>query len=82
MTILFSIIFCISLAGGWAFAHLNGYSAWGVAASIICGGFIGSSLIALIFTWLYLFQKETDQEKIQRLRQEINELKAVKRIEQ
>lgn len=82
MTILFSIIFCICMAGGWAWGYLNGYSYGGYAVSLMVAGFIGSSIIALLFSWLYFFQKETDKEKILRLQQEINEIKDVKRLEQ
>jgi len=80
ITILFTTIFCLSLAAGWALAFYNGSDLLGYAMSIIIGGFAGSSIIALVFSWLYFFQKETDSEKIQRLREEINRIKGVKKL--
>ena len=80
ITIVFTFIFCLSLAAGWGVAYMNGQDLIGYAVSIIIGGFIGSSIIALVFSWLYFFQKETDREKIQRLQQEINEIKGVKKL--
>lgn len=80
ITILFGLIFLLSLAAGWGWAYLHGMDVIGYAVSIIIGGFIGSSIVALVFSWLYFFQKETDREKVQRLRQEINELKGVKKL--
>lgn len=81
MTILFSMIFILSLAGGWLWGYLNKADIFGYAVSIVIGGFIGSSIIALLFSWLYFFQKETDQEKIQRLQEEINDIKGVKKLD-
>ena len=82
MTIFFSIIFCLSLGCGWAWGYVNQADLLGYGVSIVIGGFIGSCIISIIFTYLYFFQKETDKEKIERLKTEINELKDVKRIEQ
>ena len=86
MTIVFTIIFCLSLAAGAALGYITQTDALGYAVNMVIGGFIGSSIIALLFSWLYFFQQETDQEKIERLKQEINELKGnqfkgVKRLE-
>jgi len=50
-------------------------------ACVGVAGFLGSSIIALIFSYLYFFQKETDTDKIKRLVQEINQIKEIKRIE-
>ncbi len=80
ITFVFTIIFCLSIAAGWGFAYINGTDWIGYTVSIVIAGFIGSSIIALVFSWLYFFQKETDKEKIMRLKQEINELKGVKRL--
>lgn len=81
MTIVFTIIFCLSLAAGAGWGYLTQADTLGYVVSMVIGGFIGSSIIALLFSWLYFFQQETDQEKIERLQQEINELKGIKRIE-
>lgn len=81
MNILFSIIFVLSIAAGWAWSYTNGLSLGGTLVCLVVGGFIGSSIIAVIFSYLYFYQKETDKEKIQRLQLEINEVKQIKRIE-
>ncbi len=82
MYILFSIIFVLGLAGGWAWSYFNGMTLMGTLICLVIGGFIGSSIVAVIFSYLYFYQKETDKEKIQRLQLEINEVKQIKRIEQ
>ncbi len=81
MVIIFGVIFILSLAAGWAFGYLNQMPLFDTFVCVGIAGFIGSSLIALIFSFLYFFQKETDSDKIQRLVQEINQLKEIKRIE-
>lgn len=82
MNIIFSLIFVFSLAGGWAWAHFKDFALAQTLVCMVTAGFIGSCLIALVFSYLYFWQQETDREKIQRLKQEINELKQVKKIEQ
>lgn len=79
MTIVFTCIFCASLAAGAAWGYINQTDALGYAVNMVIGGFLGSSIIALLFSWLYFFQQETDREKIERLQQEINEIKGVKK---
>jgi len=82
MTIIFSIIFLLSIAGGAAWGYINNLTITGYLMSLAVSGFIGSGLIALIFSYLYFYQEETEKEKIHRLRQEINDIKEIKRIEQ
>ena len=81
MYIIFGAIFILSIAAGWAFGHIQQMPLFETLICIMVAGFIGSSIIALIFSYLYFFQKETDVDKIQRLQQEINQLKEIKRIE-
>lgn len=81
MYIIFSAIFILSIAAGWAFGHIQQMPLFETLICIMVAGFMGSSIIALIFSYLYFFQKETDVDKIQRLQQEINQLKEIKRIE-
>ncbi len=81
MHIAFSAIFILSLAAGGAFGYINQMSLAETLVCLVIAGFIGSSLIGMIFTYLYFLQKETDPEKIKRLQQEINQLKQIKRIE-
>ncbi len=83
MYIIFSIIFVLSLAGGAAWSYINNLAVFETLISMMISGFIGSSIIAVIFSYLYFYQKETDKEKIQRLQEEINEIQDIKkRIEQ
>jgi Co/Zn/Cd efflux system component len=82
MAVIFGIIFILSLAAGWAFGHINQMSLFDTLICIGVAGFIGSSIIALIFSFVYFFQKETDQDKIKRLIEEINQIKEMKRIEE
>lgn len=82
MNIIFGIIFVLSIAGGAAWGYINNLTIAGYIISLSVAGFIGSSVIALIFSYLYFYQQETDKEKIQRLQQEINEIKGVKKLEQ
>jgi len=82
MTIIFSIIFLLSIAGGVAWGYINNLTIIGYVMSLAVAGFLGSAIIALIFSYLYFYQEETDKEKIKRLRHEINDLNEIKRIEQ
>ena len=75
MIYIFSLIFILSLAGGWAIAHILDLSPAATLACLAGAGFAGSSIIALVFTFLYFFHQETDKEKIQRLQEEIEKLK-------
>jgi len=81
MYIIFGAIFILSLVAGWAIGHIQQMPPFETLICIVVAGFIGSSIIALIFSYLYFLQKETDVDKIQRLKQEINQLKEIKRIE-
>lgn len=82
MYILFSAIFILSLGAGWAFGYIFEMSLVETLVSVVIAGFIGSSIIGVIFTYLYFLQKESDKEKILRLQQEINQINQIKRIEQ
>ena len=81
MYIIFGVIFILSLIAGWAIGHINQMPLFETLICIMVAGFIGSSIIALIFSYLYFLQKETDVDKIQRLQKQINQLKEIKRIE-
>ncbi|MCG8615494.1 MAG: hypothetical protein MI802_04710 [Desulfobacterales bacterium] len=59
MNIIFSIIFVLSIAGGGAWGYINNLTVFGIILSITVGGFIGSSIIAMIFTYLF-FTKKTE----------------------
>ena len=84
MKYIFTAIFILSLGGGWAFARFLDLSTAATLACLAGAGFIGSSIIALLFAFFYFFYEETDKEKIERLQEEIAELKkdnALKRLE-
>jgi len=82
MYIIFSIIFLLSIAGGAAWGYINSLTIAGYIMSLAVAGFAASGIIALIFSYLYFYHIETDEERIQRLQQEINDFKEIKRIEQ
>ena len=84
MVYLYAFIFILSLGAGYGFARLNAFSPVQQIMSIAVAGFIGSSIIALMFSFLYFFRQENDTEKIERLQQEVARLKQrkeIKRIE-
>jgi len=85
MVIIFGVIFILSLVAGWAVGYINQMALFDTFVCVGVAGFLGSSIIALIFSYLYFFQKETDpdtdKDKIKRLVQEINQIKEIKRIE-
>ncbi len=81
MKYVFAIIFILSLAAGYGVSYINGLSLTGTVISLAVAGFAGSSIIAFIFVFLYFFEPETDKEKIERLKAEINQLKDIKRLE-
>ncbi|MBA3009702.1 MAG: hypothetical protein KKF12_12370 [Proteobacteria bacterium] len=82
MYIIFGVIFIFSLTAGWAVGYFNQMPWFETFICIGIAGFLGSSLIAVLFSCLYFFQKETDGDKIKRLEQEINQIKQIKRIKQ
>ena len=80
MYIIFSVIFILSLTAGWGYGHINQMALVENLICIMVSGFIGSSIIALIFSYLYFHQKETNGEKIERLQQEINQINQINEI--
>lgn len=78
MTGLFSLIFIISLISGFAYGWINNFSGIEYFIPVVIGGFFGSSLIAILFSYLYFTQKETDEDTIKRLTNEIAQQKKEK----
>lgn len=78
MTVIFALIFVSSLILGFIYAWVNQIQGFVMVISIIVGGFFGSCLVAVLFTYLYFFHEETDKKKILRLKQEINQFKKEK----
>lgn len=63
MTILFTTIFILSIAGGAAWGYFNQLSVIGYVISLALAGFIGSTIIAIIFIYLYFSQSEPAPEQ-------------------
>lgn len=78
MTGLFSFIFVASVILGFIYGWINHLSGLQLFIPIIIGGFFGSCLIAILFTYLYFTHEETNKEKIERLKNEIAQLKKEK----
>ncbi len=55
MITAFTMIFIVSLAGGAAWAYFNQLTVLGYAISLAVAGFIGSSIISLVFCYLYFY---------------------------
>lgn len=79
MTIIFSIIFFLSIAGGAAWGYINNLTIIGYIISLAVAGFIGSAVIALVFSYLYFYQNESDKKKVNRLQNEIKEIKKIEK---
>lgn len=75
MIILFSIVFILGPLLGFAYAWLTQISGWHILVPVSVGGFLSSGIVAIVFTYLYFTQVETEPEKIKRLKNEIAELK-------
>lgn len=82
ITIIYTLIFIGSLAAGGMVAWLYHFTLLHTLVSLTVAGFIGSSIIALLFTFFFFFRKETDREKVVRLEQEILQLKQQSRAKQ
>lgn len=59
MKFIFTFIFILSLTAGGAFGYYNHYDWIGYTMVLAISGFIGSSIIAVLFSYLYLFQKDS-----------------------
>jgi uncharacterized membrane protein len=81
MTWLAIVIFILSVTLGGIYGWLNQFSGFQMVIAAGVSGFLGSCVIALGFTWLYFTQAESDEEKIQRLTDEIDRLRKEKEIQ-
>jgi ABC-type amino acid transport system permease subunit len=75
MIALSSFIVVSGLGLGFAYGWVSHVSSLEMVISIIVGGFFGTCLVAVLFTCHYFFAGETDQDKMDRPRQEIARLK-------
>lgn len=81
MNFIFTLIFILALTAGGAFGYYNHYDWIGYTIALAVSGFIGSSIIAILFSYLYLFQRDSVEydpilpEKTGHDQQEIKKLK-------
>lgn len=78
MIILFSAIITFSIIIG----SVWGWAVYGFGVELIAcvgvAGFLGTCIVAALFTYFYFFHQETDKEKIERLKLEIKQSKEKK----
>ena len=58
MKLISTFIFILIMTAGGAFGYYRHYDWIVYTITFAVSGFIGSSIIALLFSYLYLFQKE------------------------
>jgi uncharacterized membrane protein (DUF106 family) len=75
MTGLFSCIFIFSLILGFGYGWMNEFSGFQLLVCTSVSGFLGSCVVAILFTYLYFTHVETDKERIKRLKHEITQFK-------
>ena len=80
MITIYTLILTGSLAAGGIVAWIFHLTLPQTLISLTVAGFIGSSVVALLFTFLLFFRRETDREKVARLQQEILQLKRRNRV--
>ena len=81
MKLIFTFIFILSLAVGGAFGYYNHYDWIGYTITFAVSGFIGSSIIALLFSYLYLFQKDNVEQVPIPPDKTLNHQQEIKKIE-
>lgn len=81
MKLSFSFIFILSIAAGGAFGYYNHYNWIGYTIALAVSGFIGSSIIAIMFSYLYLFQKDSVEHPTLPPDRTINLQQEIKKIE-
>ncbi|WP_320045113.1 hypothetical protein [uncultured Desulfobacter sp.] len=81
MNIIFAVIFILSLTAGGAFGYYNNYNWIGYTIALAVSGFIGSSIIAIIFSYLYLFQRDSVEQNPLPPDKTINLQQDIKKIE-
>ena len=75
MIIWYSLIFIFTMAGGIFFASTHDFDLIEWVLTIGISGFIGSSAIALVFSFFFFFRRENEAEKVERLEAEIQKTK-------
>ncbi|MCG8566349.1 MAG: hypothetical protein MI747_14825 [Desulfobacterales bacterium] len=80
MVYIYTCIFILTMAAGAGYAWLGEFTPVQWVVCLTISGFLGSSIVALIFTFFFFFRRENEQEKIQRLQDEIVQLKQQKQL--
>ena len=80
MKLLFSFIFILSLTAGGAFGYYSHYDWIGCTIALAVSGFVGSSIIAILFSYLYLFQKDSVEHEPMPPKRTINHQQEMKKI--
>ncbi len=80
MKFIFTFIFILSLTAGGLFGYYNYYDWIGYTIALAVSGFIGSSIIAIVFSYLYLFQKDWVEHDPMPPERTINHQQEIKRI--
>jgi len=78
---IFVFIFVASLTAGGAFGYCRHYDWIGYTIAFAVSGFIGSSIIAVLFSYLYFFQKEHIEQVSVHLDQAVNHQQEIKKIQ-
>jgi hypothetical protein len=81
MNFIFAFIFILSLTAGGAFGYYNQYDWIGYIFAFAVSGFIGSSIIAILFSYLYFFQKDSVEQAPRPPEKNINLQQEIKKIE-
>lgn len=80
MKFIFTFIFILSLTAGGAFGYYSHYDWIGYTIAFAVSGFIGSSIIAIVFSYLYLFQKDWVKHDPMSPERTINHQQEIKKI--
>ena len=80
MIIWYSLIFIFIMAGGGFFAYTHNFNMVEWIITIGISGFIGSSAVALLFSFFFFFRRENKAEKVERLKTEIQKTKQLNQL--
>ena len=80
MKFIFAFIFILSLTAGGALGYYSHYDWIGYAISFAVSGFLGSSIIAVLFSYLYFFQQDSVAQSASEPDIKINLHQEVKKI--
>lgn len=75
MIVVYSLIFVSGLVMGFVYGWINHFSSLQMFVPVVVGGFFGSCIVAVLFTYLYFTHTQTNDEEIQTVKNEIALLK-------